>query len=98
MGDVQYKPDLDHGITLDVVFEALELKMKHRRKGLEHETLLGVLKTITFGVVFVLAFHHFDSNKVLERFVEILHPLDVQLYICETGEREQIHELRTSRG
>ena len=70
---------------MDVILEALELKVKHRREGLEHETLFGVLETITLGMVLVLALHHFNGDKVLEGLVEILHPLDIQLDICKTG-------------
>ena len=69
---------------MDVILEALELKMKHRRERLEHETFLGVLETITLGMVLVFAFHHFNGNKVLEGLVEILHALDIQLDICKT--------------
>lgn len=79
------KPNLDHGIALDVILEALELKVKHGRKRLEHETLLGILKAITLGMILVLALHHLNGDKVLERLVEILHPLDIQLDIYKTG-------------
>lgn len=84
------KPNLDHGVALDVILKALELKVKHGREGLEHETLLGVLKAITLSMVLVLALHHFNGDKVLERLVEILHPLDIQLDIYKG---EQMHEL-----
>lgn len=45
---------LDHSITLDVIFKALELQVQHRREGLENDTLLGVLEPVSFCLVLVL--------------------------------------------
>ena len=48
--------DFDHHVFLQVVLEALELEMQDRRKLLKHHALLGILETIAFRVVFVIAF------------------------------------------
>jgi len=70
---------------MDVILEALELKVKDGRERLEHETLFGILETMTLGMVLVLALHHFNGDKVLEGLVEVLHPLDIQLDIYKTS-------------
>ena len=73
---------LDHRVSLNVVFETLELKMQHRREGLEYDTLPRVLQAITFRLVLIVALQRLDNHVILERLVQVRHALDIQLYVC----------------
>lgn len=70
---------LDILVSLHVVLESLELEMQHWRERLEDDTLLGVLESKALGVVSVLSIHRLDRHVVLERVVESLEVLDVEL-------------------
>lgn len=72
---------LDHCITLNIVLETLELQVKHRRERLEDDALLGVLQTIALRLVLVLAVKCFHSYVVLERLIQVLHTLDIELNV-----------------
>lgn len=73
---------LDHRISLNVVFETLQLQVKYWRERLEDDTLLGVLKSVSLRLIFVLAVEGFHRYIILERLVQVLHTLDVQLDVC----------------
>ena len=81
--------DFDHHVFLQVVLEALELEMQDRRKLLKHHALLGILETVAFRVVFVIAFQHLGLNIVPEGLLQVEHAFYVELNIVEV--------LRTSR-
>lgn len=78
---------LDHGITLHVILETLQLEVEDRREGLEDDTLLGILQSISFRLILVLTVQSLDGNIIFERLVEVLHALDIQLDICDVALR-----------
>jgi hypothetical protein len=53
--------------------------MENGWERLENHALLGILKAVTFCLVFILAFQRFYGNIILERLPEIFHPLDIEL-------------------
>jgi len=79
------KTDLDHRISLHIVLEPLELKVQHWWERLEDDSLPRVLKSVALRLVLVLSVHRLDRDVILERVVEILHSLDVELDVCERG-------------
>ena len=73
--------------------------MQDGREGLEDDALFGVLKAVALGLILVLAVEGLDLDIILERIVEVLNPLDVQLQICPRAAfstaSQVIHEKRT---
>ena len=57
--------------------------MQDRRKLLKHHALLGVLETIAFRMVFVIAFQHLGLNIIPERLLQVEHAFYVELNIVE---------------
>jgi hypothetical protein len=74
---------LDHGVALDIVLEALELKVKNRGERLEDYPLLCVLQTVPFCLILVLAIKSLNGNIILKRIIKILHSFDIELQICK---------------
>lgn len=60
--------------------------MQHGRERLEDDTLLGVLQSVLLGTVLVLALHHLDRNVILERLLDVVEALDIELDVCEAAE------------
>ena len=56
--------------------------MEYWGEGLEDDTLLRVLESIAFGHVLVITVESLNSHVILERLVEVLHALHVQLNVC----------------
>jgi hypothetical protein len=70
---------------LNIILEALELKVKNGRERLENYSLLRVLKAIPFRLILVLSIKHLNRNIVSKRVVKILHSFDIELQIYELG-------------
>lgn len=62
--------------------------MQHWRERLKDDSLLGVLQSKALGVVAVLTIHRLDGHVVLERVVESLEVLDVELDVCGCAQRQ----------
>jgi hypothetical protein len=65
------------------------LEVQHRGEGPEDYALPGVLQTVALGLVFVLPIEGLDLDVVLERIVEVLHALHIQLKVCSGGVRSE---------
>jgi hypothetical protein len=76
------KAHLDVLVSLHIVLKPLELEMENGRERLEDDALLRILQPETLGVVAVLAIESFDLDVVLERLLEVLEVLDVELNVC----------------
>lgn len=83
--------DLDVLVAVHVVLEALELEVQDGRELFEDDTLLGVLQSIAFGVVPVLAVKRLDLDIISERLLEVPQVLDVQLDVCTSGTFRSVH-------
>lgn len=75
------KAYLDHSISLNVVFETLELQMEYGGERLEDDAFPCVLESMTFRHVLVITFKSLNGYIILEGFVEILHPFNIELNV-----------------
>lgn len=72
--------------------------MQYWWERLEDDTFLGVLQPVTLGVVLVLAIHHLDRHVLLERLLEVVEALDVELNVCEKSSRSSVSVCRVVHG
>ena len=59
------------------------MQMKHRRKSLEHNAFLRLLKPILARVILIIALERLHSHIVFERLVNVLLALYVKLNVIE---------------
>ena len=75
--------DLYVAVRLRIVLKAHEVQVEHGRKRVEYDALLRLLQTELARVVLVLAIERLHRDVVLERVVDGLLVLDVELYVVE---------------